>query len=359
MATRLYFTNAQATLTVTSDVSWEGTINPFIRRVLSPERIGTEFASHTFAKTTTSTTFDGLVAQFITPPLAAQTVSGNVKGIIRALESATGNDMRAQMLIRVIGWDGVTFRGTLLAHDASALTSEFAATLTNRKFPLNWTAPGAALTPVACQAGDRIVVEVGYRSHVATLSITGTLEFGDQSVTDLAEDEVGTTQNNPWVEFSNDLVFETSWSGRSAPGSDLLTQLGRFNRAGVQMAAESYSLKGFVPVGQDNRGQLRARTSSANYELGEFDTNTNSRYGGFEPGVALGQDGGTLRSPIGGGGYPSGSSAVEKFKMRALANPGPGYVTWVVSGSPDFTGAQAPGAIQVGTAVVADAWTEV
>ncbi len=358
MATRLYFTSAQAILTPSTDVSWEGTAG-FVRRVLSPDRVRTEFASSAHSKATSSTTYDGAIAQFVTPPLSAQTVSGNVKAVIRALESAVGNDMRAQMLIRIIGWDGVTFRGTLLAHDASALTSEFATTLTNRKFPLNWTAPGAALTPVACQAGDRIVVEVGYRSHVATTAISGTLEFGDQSATDLAEDEVGTTQDNPWIEFDNNLVFETSWSGRSAAGTDLLTQLGRFNRAGVQMAAESYSLKGFVPVGQDSRCRLRVHNSSANFELGEFGTNTLGRYGGVEPGLALGQDGITLRSPIGGGGFPSGSSAVEFFKMRALASPGPGYVTWVVSGAPDFSGAQAPGAIQVGTAVVADAWTEV
>ena len=80
---------------------------------------------------------------------------------------------------------------------------------------------------------------------------------------------------------------------------------------------------------------------------------------GLESGIVEGGNTTTLRSPIGGGGFPSGSYAVEFFKMRALASPGPGYVTWVVSGAPDFSGAQAPGAIQVGTAVVADAWTEV
>lgn len=44
------------------------------------------------------------------------------------------------------------------------------------------------------------------------------------------------------------------------------------------------------------------------------------------------------------------------YKMRALANPGPGYETWVVSGIPDFTGTFAPGPIFAGTAVVADYW---
>ena len=46
------------------------------------------------------------------------------------------------------------------------------------------------------------------------------------------------------------------------------------------------------------------------------------------------------------------------FKMRALANPGPGYLTWGATGVADFAGTGAPGAIQVGTAVVVVTWQE-
>ena len=52
---------------------------------------------------------------------------------------------------------------------------------------------------------------------------------------------------------------------------------------------------------------------------------------------------------------PSGTPAVH-YKMRALANPGPGYVIWTVTGSPDFTGTYAPSAIQPGTAVLTGTW---
>lgn len=48
--------------------------------------------------------------------------------------------------------------------------------------------------------------------------------------------------------------------------------------------------------------------------------------------------------------------AVFYFKMRALANPGPGYETWIVSGDPDFAGTNAPGPIQAGTVVLAATW---
>jgi len=46
------------------------------------------------------------------------------------------------------------------------------------------------------------------------------------------------------------------------------------------------------------------------------------------------------------------------YKMRALADPGPGFIIWVAE-TADFVGAEAPSAIQVGTAVVASSWGEV
>lgn len=44
------------------------------------------------------------------------------------------------------------------------------------------------------------------------------------------------------------------------------------------------------------------------------------------------------------------------FKMRGLANPGPGSVTWIVRGGADFGGVHAPSAVQAGTVVIADQW---
>lgn len=55
-----------------------------------------------------------------------------------------------------------------------------------------------------------------------------------------------------------------------------------------------------------------------------------------------------------GGGGPT---VVNYYKMRALADPGPGYLTWVATGAPDFTGTGAGGPIQAGSAVVADQWS--
>jgi hypothetical protein len=151
--------------------------------------------------------------QFVSKPLAAQTISGTVKAIMRCAENALAADMRSQMVIRVVSGDGGTIRGTLLAHDTSALSNEWyvgsGVDLQNRKFPLNWSGAGAALTPVVVQVGDRLVVELGYRAHntVSTLYY-GYIETGDGAATDCAENETGTDQYNPWIEFSQTLVFQ-------------------------------------------------------------------------------------------------------------------------------------------------------
>lgn len=60
-------------------------------------------------------------------------------------------------------------------------------------------------------------------------------------------------------------------------------------------------------------------------------------------------------------GFAFGTSQADvtptpSYKMRALANPGPGYVTWVTSNDPDFAGTLAPSAIQGGSAVIASSW---
>lgn len=44
------------------------------------------------------------------------------------------------------------------------------------------------------------------------------------------------------------------------------------------------------------------------------------------------------------------------YAMRAIADPGPGYLHWVTVGAPDPNGDDAPGSIVVGSAVVAGQW---
>lgn len=165
------------------------------------------------ANPTQAAVVDVLIRQYVSDPLNAGSISGTVKGIVQAYESASNRDMRAQLLIRVVSNDGATVRGTLLALNTGAVASEFSdSVLTSRKFPLGWTGAGATLSAVTAQAGDRIVVEIGYRMHLGFASsffAYGQLRFGDTG-SDLAEDETSTsTTLRPWIEFSQTLSFDT------------------------------------------------------------------------------------------------------------------------------------------------------
>lgn len=210
MATRFYLTSDFPVwgLTPTPSASWTVSSSPY-RSALVRTRKGSVFTTRSKAETSGSTA-DVLICQLISDQLAAQTVSGKVKGVIRAQESALAADMRAQMTIRVLSSNGSTVRGTLLAFDTSALSHEFSdSDLYNRSFPLQaLDLGGETLTPVAASRGDRLVVEVGYRAHNASAtSYTGSLAMGDSSTSDLAENETDRDVFNPWIEFNSDLVF--------------------------------------------------------------------------------------------------------------------------------------------------------
>lgn len=55
--------------------------------------------------------------------------------------------------------------------------------------------------------------------------------------------------------------------------------------------------------------------------------------------------------------FPNEGATVH-YRMRALADPGPGYVHWNSVGSPDFAGSGAGDPIQAGTVVQVGSWME-
>lgn len=220
-------------------------------------------------KTAATNPSDVLVAQFISDPLQAQTISaaGFVKGIIRVLENLLTVDARAQMTVRVLSSDGATVRGTLLAFDAAALSNEFdSVSLTNRRFPLNWAGSGAALTQVIASDGDVIVVEVGARFHTANTGDTCTLRFGDASATDLLEDETGTIDDNPWIEFSQTLLFDETTERRGADQANF-TEAGNTARpAGGPVSMVSRTLS--MPLPAEAASRRRSRGTDFTTRLG-------------------------------------------------------------------------------------------
>lgn len=177
-----------------------------------------------------------LARQYVSAPLAAQTISGTVKCYLRALKSV-GQTHKANMSIRVCNNAGSSFTGTLLALGDYAGGTQFNnTTLENKKF-----ADGEALSSLAVNAGDRLVIELGSLS-AASSDGHGTLSFGDDSGTDLPENETTTAANNPWIEFSGTLVFATSATLTPATGSLVATGVTPSRIVGSRLTPPSGSL---------------------------------------------------------------------------------------------------------------------
>jgi hypothetical protein len=209
VATRFYLPHFGDLNITPAFAAWGLTTNMDRRRAVR-SKTGTALTNKASAAVGVTTTRDVGIRQYMSDPLSgAQTITGTVKGIIQALESATTANAQAQCTIRVVSKDGTTVRGTLLALSAGT-TSEFATALTSRKFPLAWAAPGATLSSVSALDGDRIAVDFGARFVATTVATTTATErFGDTGATDLAEDETGTTTTFvPWLEFSQTLTFQ-------------------------------------------------------------------------------------------------------------------------------------------------------
>lgn len=149
------------------------------------------------ATTTTSTT---LFYQFVSPPLAAQTISGNIKGQMRAQQSnATGQTARTTIVVTVINPAG-TIVATLLGLTNGS--TDLGTTLTNRDYPLS-----TALTSYTCNTNDRIVIEVGIARTSGVTVRTGTVAATNNSSTSLPEDNTTTTASSSWFEFSQNIKF--------------------------------------------------------------------------------------------------------------------------------------------------------
>lgn len=215
MATRFYlprWDGRAAPATVPFGGQWERTTNAF--RLLAATTKGATAPLSTtggqFTKDGATAGYDVLQAQFVSEPLAAQTISGSFSAVVRAGESATAADATLQVVIRVVSGDGVTQRGVLYGGHAAALNAtvgaigqEMATAAQTRIFPA-----GTALTSVAAEAGDRLVIEVGARHHGTNTAVNSFIQLGDAAATaDHTLAAGATTSLCPWVELSATLAF--------------------------------------------------------------------------------------------------------------------------------------------------------
>lgn len=212
MSTRFYFQNTVAPpahIAPGFDSTWTAGAGSTDRRMCWTWKTGTAMATKNPVGTAANPEFI-CNRQYISEPLQTQTISGTIKGQIRCIESAIGKNATVAIGIRVLAEDG-SIRGTLLSPAASDNTAatppEMATSLTNRSFNDSAESASISLSSLDVKTGDRLIIEVGYRDAGTSTTQTAGSSFGDNSATDLPEDNTTTAANNPWVEFSQTLVF--------------------------------------------------------------------------------------------------------------------------------------------------------
>jgi hypothetical protein len=135
----------------------------------------------------------------------AGTISGTVSWTIGVRESNVDCNAVWHVHIYVTSGDSDTPRGTLLSDYIGS--TEFTTTATGTQIT------GQAISSLAIQTGDRLVVEIGYRAQSLSTTYNSTVNYGNTGTTDLTSGSTSVTTAPGWVEFSGmDGLFTSSFS---------------------------------------------------------------------------------------------------------------------------------------------------
>jgi hypothetical protein len=207
--TRFYLpSTGAADVSPSFDGGWEETVDAD-RREMVTAKISSAMTSKTV--TTLLSVGDTLVRQYVSNPLNAVTITANVKLYARVLEALATVDAVSRIVLKVVSNDGSAVTGTLLAIADYGGGTEFNTSLRNKAF-----ADGDTPSSVSAASGDRLCLEIGF-NHAAVIS-SADFSFGDDSATDLAENETGTVADNPWLDIGQTLTFVSA--GRTTKNTD-------------------------------------------------------------------------------------------------------------------------------------------
>lgn len=138
---------------------------------------------------------DVMLNRFISDgALNAKTLSGTVRWMIGYKESASGLNGFSHIHIWVTQGNTDTVRGTLLTDSIGTTALPLVAT--------GLTEGSKTVSSVAVQAGDRLVVEVGYRASASSTTQNATINYGGTGTTDLSSGDVTPNLDPGWIEFS-------------------------------------------------------------------------------------------------------------------------------------------------------------
>ena len=202
MATRFYYqANSAPVVSPPLDAGWGSTAS-VVRRIMgTAQNAATETVAGSVADASSS-----LAVQLVSPPLAAQSITGTITIMTRSRElDFADNVNKRYRSVRVYAADGTTLRGTFNPFAATSSTTEF-----STSFQGQIHAQNNGVGTLAVSDGDIIVVELGPGVNTTgdgssqwemVLGGTGT----DHAVTN--SDTTGTVA---WLEFSQTLTFIAS-----------------------------------------------------------------------------------------------------------------------------------------------------
>lgn len=320
--------------------------NPPYRTTCGTAKTNTALTDYAVTGTTNVAVQHVLCRQFVTPPLAAQTISGTLSGVVRGLESNAGLNATIAVCVRRVNGTTGTHISDLIAVTASDATTtppEFGTAAATRRLQDAAEATAIPITSTAVSAGDRLVIEIGFRKNNTTASRSCTLRFGDAAATDFALSDGLTTDLNPWVEFSGTVTFQQASSGSASvtgggavaatvakgagasatvAGGGTVTATGTAEQSGAHSGSAAISAAGTI-AGSGTRGARASVSVTASATV----TVTGARAARGSASVAAG-GGVTVTSARGA----TGTAALAGVGLVASTGRRGALVTAVVSG---------------------------
>jgi hypothetical protein len=201
----LYLQNTAAPYTPpTYRGSWNTTAGSVTKALSRSKATGGEITTVSVAEATATNPYDVLLYRGVGPKMRAQSLAGTLNVVIGLAEANADADFNLHLHVFVTAGDTDTVRGTLI--------SDFVEAAGVKEWPT--TAAGVtlsaaqAITSLSISAGDRLVVEIGYRSRNShTTSRAGTLSYGTMvsgsPVNDLSNGSEGVASLAGFLVFSS------------------------------------------------------------------------------------------------------------------------------------------------------------
>ena len=115
-------------------------------------------------------------------------------------------------VLLLVGGAGTAF---ILYGPTNGSVAEFNTTLRAKRL-----ATGGATASVVVSQGDYLVIEIGTTTTVAGTSLSDSISYGDNSATDLGDNETDTAANNPFVEIAATITLLALSGSESGAGAD-------------------------------------------------------------------------------------------------------------------------------------------